>query len=212
MHLYMDYDKYELSIVLSGMDTAMMAEVQLQLRNAIPANIEMLIGGPMIADTFAKYGGVLKYGTKYKVNTGYVVPNPEDYPQYKDPDLVTTINKLYDENLMMEEAPEVKAGVILFNFESNVVAPFKYELIGEGKDNFEIADNTIKIKKDLLEGTYKLGIRTTDIIRRTINTMVEDIIVKGPEIPRDGATHNDLHNITHNRIGAYTQNRLKGGV
>ena len=209
--VYLDYDKYELSIVLSGMDTGMMAEIQLQLRNAIPANIELLIGGPMIADTFANYGGILMYGTKYKIDGEYKVPNPDDYPQYKDPDLVTTINKLYDEELFMEEAPETKVGTVIFNFESNVVAPFTYELIGDDKDYFEIVNNEIKIKKILKEGNYNIGIKTTDIIRRTINTMIDTIIVKGPEIPRDGATHNDLHNLTHNRISAYKHNRLKGG-
>ena len=52
-----------------------MLEVQKQLRNSIPANMELEIGGPSITSSEIKIGVGLMYATKYLVSSGYeVVP------------------------------------------------------------------------------------------------------------------------------------------
>ena len=49
----------------------MMIEVQKQLRNAIPSNMVLEIGGPPLVSADIKVGMALRIGTKYKINSGY---------------------------------------------------------------------------------------------------------------------------------------------
>lgn len=73
--LNMDYAHYTITIILSGLDTELMLEVEKQLRNAIPANMELEIGGPSITSSEIKIGIGMMYSTKYKINTDYnIVP------------------------------------------------------------------------------------------------------------------------------------------
>lgn len=67
--LDISYDDYEITIVLSGLDVDIMAEVQKQLRIAIPANMELLISGPQIQSSEIKVGIGMMYGTKYKIKS-----------------------------------------------------------------------------------------------------------------------------------------------
>lgn len=71
--LNMNYQDYTATIILSGLDTELMLEVEKQLRNAIPANIELEIGGPSIAGGNIKIGIAMNYGTKYKITSSYDV-------------------------------------------------------------------------------------------------------------------------------------------
>lgn len=69
--LNINNNDYKITIILSGLDTDLMLEVEKQLRNAIPANIELEIGGPSIAGGNIKVGIAMMYGTKYKIPSGY---------------------------------------------------------------------------------------------------------------------------------------------
>lgn len=60
---------YAITIVLSGLDTNMMIEVQKQLRNAIPSNMVLEIGGPPLVSADIKVGMALRVGTKYKIKS-----------------------------------------------------------------------------------------------------------------------------------------------
>ncbi len=62
---------YAITIVLSGLDTNMMIEVQKQLRNAIPSNMVLEIGGPPLVSADIKVGMALRIGTKYNIPSGY---------------------------------------------------------------------------------------------------------------------------------------------
>ena len=62
---------YAITIVLSGLDTNMMIEVQKQLRNAIPSNMVLEIGGPPLVSADIKVGMALRIGTKYKIDSAY---------------------------------------------------------------------------------------------------------------------------------------------
>lgn len=69
--LNINQDDYAITIVLSGLDTNMMIEVQKQLRNAIPSNMVLEIGGPPLVSADIKVGMALRIGTKYKIPSGY---------------------------------------------------------------------------------------------------------------------------------------------
>lgn len=69
--LNMNYQDYTATIILSGLDTNLMLEVEKQLRNAIPANIVLEIGGPSIAGGNIKVGIAMNYGTKYLIGSNY---------------------------------------------------------------------------------------------------------------------------------------------
>lgn len=73
--LNVNYQDYTVTIILSGLDTNLMLEVQKQLRNAIPSNMELHIGGPSIAGGNIKIGIGLMYGTKYIINSIYKEPS-----------------------------------------------------------------------------------------------------------------------------------------
>ena len=60
---------YAITIVLSGLDTNMMIEVQKQLRNAIPSNMVLEIGGPPLVSADIKVGTALRIGTKYIIKS-----------------------------------------------------------------------------------------------------------------------------------------------
>lgn len=60
---------YAITIVLSGLDTNMMIEVQKQLRNAIPSNMVLEIGGPPLVSADIKVGMALRIGTKYVIKS-----------------------------------------------------------------------------------------------------------------------------------------------
>ena len=62
---------YTITIVLSGLDTKLMLEVEKQLRNAIPSNMVLEIGGPSIAGGNIKVGIAMMYGTKYTLESSY---------------------------------------------------------------------------------------------------------------------------------------------
>lgn len=62
---------YTITIVLSGLDTKLMLEVEKQLRNAIPSNMVLEIGGPSIAGGNIKVGIAMMYGTKYTIGSSY---------------------------------------------------------------------------------------------------------------------------------------------
>ena len=68
--LNINYHNYIITITLSGLDTNLMLEVQKQLRNSIPANMELEIGGPSITSSEIKIGVGLMYATKYLVSSG----------------------------------------------------------------------------------------------------------------------------------------------
>ena len=67
--LNINYQDYTITIILSGLDTNLMLEVQKQLRNAVPANMGLEIGGPSIAGGDIRIGIGLMYGTKYLIET-----------------------------------------------------------------------------------------------------------------------------------------------
>lgn len=67
--LNINYQDYTITIILSGLDTNLMLEVQKQLRNAVPANMGLEIGGPSIAGGDVRIGIGLMYGTKYLIET-----------------------------------------------------------------------------------------------------------------------------------------------
>ncbi len=69
--LNINQNDYAITIVLSGLDTNMMIEVQKQLRNAIPSNMVLEIGGPPLVSADIKVGMALRIGTKYKIPSGY---------------------------------------------------------------------------------------------------------------------------------------------
>lgn len=67
--LNVSYVDYTITITLSGLDTNLMLEVEKQLRNSIPANMELHIGGPSITGGNIKIGIGMSYGTKYLIPT-----------------------------------------------------------------------------------------------------------------------------------------------
>lgn len=67
--LNINQDDYAITIVLSGLDTNMMIEVQKQLRNAIPSNMVLEIGGPPLVSADIKVGMALRIGTKYVIKS-----------------------------------------------------------------------------------------------------------------------------------------------
>lgn len=69
--LNVDYAHYIITVILSGLDTNLMLEVEKQLRGAIPANMELEIGGPSITSSEIKIGIGMMYATKYKIDTKY---------------------------------------------------------------------------------------------------------------------------------------------
>lgn len=69
--LNMNYEDHNITIVLSGLDTDLMLEVEKQLRNAIPANMELVIGGPSITSSIIKVGIGMMYATKYNISSKY---------------------------------------------------------------------------------------------------------------------------------------------
>lgn len=76
--LNINYAKYTITIVLSGLDTKLMLEVEKQLRNAIPANMELEIGGPGITSSTIRFGIGMMYATKYEIPCNYKMV-PFDY-------------------------------------------------------------------------------------------------------------------------------------
>ena len=54
--LNINYEEYTIAIILAGLNTSWMAEVQKQLRVAIPANMKLEIGGEPLSGSSLKYG------------------------------------------------------------------------------------------------------------------------------------------------------------
>lgn len=77
--LSMNYENHTIAIVLSGLDTKLMLEVEKQLRNSIPANMELEIGGPGIASAEIKIGGAMMYATKYLIGSKQTIQKFEFY-------------------------------------------------------------------------------------------------------------------------------------
>ena len=69
--LNIDNNNYVITIILSGLNTSMMLEVEKQLRNAIPSNMELQIGGPAITVSEIKVGTAVQLGTKYLIGSNY---------------------------------------------------------------------------------------------------------------------------------------------
>lgn len=87
--LDISYDDYEITIVLSGLDVDIMAEVQKQLRIAVPANMELLISGPQIQSSEIKVGIGMMYGTKYKIKSAKTgLPAGKNLLKIKTSDLI----------------------------------------------------------------------------------------------------------------------------
>lgn len=72
--LNINNNDYTITIILSGLDTNLMLEVEKQLRNAIPANMILEIGGPGISSSEIKVGIAMMYGTKYLIASNYSLP------------------------------------------------------------------------------------------------------------------------------------------
>lgn len=71
--LSINYDNYTVTIVLSGLDTELMGVVQKQLRNAIPSNLVLEIGGEALSSSDILYGIGVYLGYKIKINSSYTV-------------------------------------------------------------------------------------------------------------------------------------------
>lgn len=71
--LNINHRDYIITIVLSGLDIYLMLEIEKQLRNAIPANMVLEIGGPSAATADIKVGMGVMYGTKYVIPSKYEV-------------------------------------------------------------------------------------------------------------------------------------------
>lgn len=71
--LNINNNDYTITIILSGLDTDLMLEVEKQLRNAIPANMVLEIGGPGISSSEIKVAIAMMYGTKYNTNSKYSI-------------------------------------------------------------------------------------------------------------------------------------------
>lgn len=71
--LNINYDSYTVTIILSGLDTELMGEVQKQLRNAIPSNLALEIGGSPLSSSDILFACGVHLGYKYKINSGYTV-------------------------------------------------------------------------------------------------------------------------------------------
>lgn len=69
--LNISYADYTITVILSGLDTELMLEVEKQLRNAIPANMEMVIGGPSITSSTIRFGIGMMFATKYEIKSSY---------------------------------------------------------------------------------------------------------------------------------------------
>ena len=71
--LNINYRDYTITIILSGLDTYLMLEVEKQLRNAIPANMVLEIGGPSASINDLKVAIGMHYGTKYMIPSAYTI-------------------------------------------------------------------------------------------------------------------------------------------
>ena len=71
--LNINYRDYTITIILSGLDTYLMLEVEKQLRNAIPANMVLEIGGPSASVNNLKVAIGMHYGTKYMIPSAYTI-------------------------------------------------------------------------------------------------------------------------------------------
>lgn len=69
--LNIDSNHYIITIILSGLDTKLMLEVEKQLRGAIPANMELEIGGPNITSSIIKIGIGMRYAVRHNVVAAY---------------------------------------------------------------------------------------------------------------------------------------------
>lgn len=71
--LNIDNNNYTITIVLSGLDTKLMLEVEKQLRNAIPSNMGLVIGGAPITSSEIRFGIAMLLAVKNKITSGYRV-------------------------------------------------------------------------------------------------------------------------------------------
>lgn len=69
--LNINYDDYTVAIILSGLDTSLMGEVQRQLRNAIPANMVLEIGGEPLSSSEILMGVGVHLAFKIKIESAY---------------------------------------------------------------------------------------------------------------------------------------------
>nr|DAT28981.1 MAG TPA: tail protein [Caudoviricetes sp.] len=69
--LNIDNNNHEITIVLAGLNTELMFEVQKQLRKIIPANMELKIGGPALTINKIKVGTNIRIGTIYNIKSNY---------------------------------------------------------------------------------------------------------------------------------------------
>ena len=92
--LNIDNDNYTIVVTLTHMDLDMMAEVQKNLRYAIPANMILEMGSdePIPSDLI-RVGTVMQVATKWFI-TGYVDINFKTYGQVRDGYTYTTLKDL----------------------------------------------------------------------------------------------------------------------
>lgn len=92
--LNIDNDNYTIVVTLTHMDLDMMAEVQKNLRYAIPANMILEMGSdePIPSDLI-KVGTAMQVATKWFI-TGYVDINFKTYGQVRDGYTYTTLKDL----------------------------------------------------------------------------------------------------------------------
>lgn len=67
--LNIEYESYTVTIVLAGLNTDWMMEVQKVLRIALPANMELLIGGEPLTGNTIRYSIATHLGYKLKFNS-----------------------------------------------------------------------------------------------------------------------------------------------
>lgn len=64
---------YTITITLSGLNTYLMTEIQKNLRDAVPSNMRLEIGGPAISSMTIRYAIAPILGTKYLIKSKYKV-------------------------------------------------------------------------------------------------------------------------------------------
>lgn len=76
--LNIDNNNYTITIVLSGLDTKLMLEVEKQLRNAIPSNMVLVIGGAPITSSEIRIGMAMLLAVKNEIVSGYTIESSQN--------------------------------------------------------------------------------------------------------------------------------------
>lgn len=119
--LNVDYAHYTVTIILSGLDTNLMLEVEKQLRGAIPSNMVLEIGGPSITSSEIRIGIGMMYATKFKIDANYNIVPFDFY-----------ISKLYEGSINLDGVLDTK--------EAGVAVTSNYIQVFDNAD-YEYGDN-----------------------------------------------------------------------